>query len=41
MKEYFKPIVTLIKFDVKDVLLNSASKFDISWLNIVPDEGGL
>ena len=41
MKEYSKPSVVLIEFDAKDVILASASGFDISWLNIVPDQGGL
>ena len=41
MKEYSKPSVVLIKFSAKDVLVSSASGFDISWLNIVPDNGGL
>ena len=35
MKEYRKPTVSLIKFDEKDVLTVSATKFDINWLEIL------
>jgi len=36
MKEYSKPMLALIEFDAKDVLVGSAAGFDISWLNVIP-----
>lgn len=35
MKEYRKPTIALITFDAKDVLLTSASSFDLGWLDII------
>ena len=40
MKEYRKPMITLIEFNVMDVLAGSAEAFEISWLNVL-DKGGL
>ena len=35
MKEYRKPTIALINFDAKDVLVTSASGFDLGWLDIM------
>ena len=35
MKEYRKPTLALIEFDAKDVLLTSASGFDLGWLDLL------
>ena len=38
MKEYSKPMLELFEFSESDVILASASGFDISWLNVVPSQ---
>ena len=38
MKEYSKPMLELFEFSEADVILASASGFDISWLNVVPGQ---
>lgn len=40
MKTYRKPTITVIEFDAKDVVLNSAFAFDIEWLNLFDSENG-
>ena len=35
MKEYRKPTLALIEFDAKDVLMTSASGFDLGWLDLL------
>ena len=40
MKQYRKPTITVVEFDAKDVLLASAFKFELDWLNLFDSNGG-